>query len=153
MLSRFSSDPKSGGEMGSSMRFMISTSSALITPAMLRAEQLRKWSRHHFSLLKSGGEKNTMFWLKAESHWWVQSTAMLLCELNALAVLQMMSKILVMSHTDSLGPAHKVSGQYFIFSLGLIELQLFLPESNPSFALSKTSQRMSNNCIFQALWI
>lgn len=47
----------------------------------------------------------------------------------------MMSRILVMSHTDSLGSAHKVSGQYVISSLSFIELQLFLPEYNPFFAL------------------
>lgn len=77
----------------------------------------------------------------------------ILCEINALALLQMMSKLLVMSHTDSLGSAHWVSGQNLISSLSFIELQLFLPEANASSALSKASQRMSSNCIFQALWI
>lgn len=42
MLSVFAGDPKSGSEMGSSMRFMISTSSALMISAILSAEQLRK---------------------------------------------------------------------------------------------------------------
>lgn len=42
MFNIFSFDPKSGFEMGSSMHFIMSANSALITSAILSAEQFRK---------------------------------------------------------------------------------------------------------------